>query len=170
MNLKELYSLLENEKKLSIKINFLLKKDIIKKTSVDKWEIQGHLEKSKYNLKFAKDNLKLNYIDWSITGCYYALYHSAIALTLKKGYFSKTHNGTIFLLIKYYFEDILRKDIQLMNKLFLDYKDLIFYTKTKEKRKHSTYLIDYFPSKKETENLRLETIKLVAKMEEILEK
>jgi uncharacterized protein (UPF0332 family) len=163
-----LNELLKNNKKLEKTIKDYKKKGIIRKTFASNPEINGHVDKTKHNLKFAKDNLKLGYVDWSITGCYYALYHTSIALTLKKGYFSKNHNGTICLLIKNYYEKILEKDIELMNKLFLNHKDFIFYTQTKEKRKNSTYSTDYFPSKKEVELLRKETIKLVNKMLEIL--
>jgi uncharacterized protein (UPF0332 family) len=78
----------------AIKTKMLLEQEIIIE------EINGHIQKSEHNLRFVNENIKLGFLDWSITGCYYACYHSALSLILTRGYFSKSHLITLALLIR----------------------------------------------------------------------
>lgn len=52
-------------------------------------------EKSLELLKVAKLNYDNNFYSDSINRSYYAVFHAANALLIKKGIFAKTHNGTI---------------------------------------------------------------------------
>ncbi len=169
MNLKEINNLIQNRKFLERRLKKFEKMRLIREEKINFSEIEGHLQKSESNLKFVKDNLKLNYLDWCVTGCYYALYHTTLALILQKGFLSKNHNATICLLIKYYFPEIEREELRLINKLFIDYQDLLFYTQLKNKRKLFTYSTENHLNSQEVDKLRLDSIKLINKMKEILE-
>src|SRR3989339_563593 len=91
------------------------------------WEIwiknSDKLEKDfNFYLKFVNFLLENNkFSDWAIAGCYYTIYHCALALLAKKGYSSKKHNSTLCALIKFYNEKIL--------KCFKDKNFSIFQTK-----------------------------------------
>ncbi|MEA3414322.1 MAG: HEPN domain-containing protein [Nanoarchaeota archaeon] len=165
MNKKEFQKIITNKKYLEKKIKFFEKKNIIRNES-NKSEIQGHLEKSEDNLRFVNEIFKLNFLDWTITGCYYSIYHLALALCIKKGKFSKNHNATILLLIKFYSE--FKEEFDLINELYLNYKDLLFYSEIKEKRNLSTYSTQKILNKKEVKELKTKTIKLIIKLKEIL--
>lgn len=169
MNLKEMNNLIENRKLLDKRLKIFEKTKLIRREKFNLAEIDGHLEKSEHNLKFVKDNLKLNYLDWCVTGCYYALYHMTLALILKKGFLSKNHNATICLLIKNYFPKIEKEELRLINKLFIDYQDLLFYTPLKNRRNVFTYSTKNDLTSEEVNKLRLDSIKLANKMREILE-
>jgi len=169
MNLKELNKLIENQDIVNEAIEKYEKKFIIRRNKIDEFEIQGHFEKAEHNLKFIQDNLKLGYFDWCITGCYYSVYHAALALLLAKGYTSKNHDATLCVLIKeYYKQGIDEKDIELINNFFLDYQDLLFYVQSKNKREEATYSSKYKFDKKVVEELRLKSILFINKVKEIL--
>jgi len=168
MNSRFLNKLIAESSFLDFRIDYYLRNRLIKKQKSDENEIKGHLEKAEHNLQFVKDNLKMNYLDWCITGCYYAVYHSALALILKKGYSSKNHDATLCVLIKEYYGIVDKEDVELINKFYLDYQDLLFYVSSKQKRQDSTYSSSYKFDKKEVENLRLESIEFVNKVKEIL--
>jgi hypothetical protein len=88
MNEIKLLELLNNKEELNRRIDFYLKKGILTRQKVVGSEILGHKEKAEHNLNFSGDVLN-NYSDWAIVGCYYASYHIALALVLKKGFSSK---------------------------------------------------------------------------------
>ncbi len=169
MRLLELNNLIMYKSLLNKKINQYKKERVIREQSPKESEIAGHLEKSEHNLNFIKDNLEIGYFDWCITGCYYAVYHAALALTLAKGYASKNHDATLCILIKeYYDKDINKEDINLINKFFLDYQDLLFYVESKNKRENATYSTKYEFDKKTVNDLRLKAISFVNKVKDIL--
>lgn len=168
MDIKELRVLMENKKKLDKKINIYLKNKTIHKKDPDKNEIQGHIKKSEHNLNFSKEVFDLGYLDWSVTGCYYSLYHMSLALTSSKGYISKNHDATVCLLIKL-FSKINKEDLNLINNLFLNYKDLLFYLDIKQKREISSYSTNYRFDKNYIESLRTQSLKLINKMRDILD-
>lgn len=169
MNLTELNKLIEDKDLLTERIYKFIEQKLIKRENKDENEIKGHIEKSEHNLKFVFDNLKLDYLDWCVTGCYYAIYHSALALILNKGFNSKNHDATICLLIKeYYPKEIDKELISMLNWLFLNYQDLLFYLHTKERRKDATYSSKYKFDKNEVEEVRLKTIAFVNKAKAIL--
>jgi len=171
MRLLELNKLIMYENLLNSKINRCKKEKLIREQPPDENEIKGHLEKSEHNLNFIKDNLEIGYFDWCITGCYYAVYHAALSLILKKGYISKNHDATLCILIKeYYDKGIDKEDINLINKFFLDYQDLLFYVESKTKRENATYSTKYKFDKETVENLRLKAISFVNKAKDILKR
>lgn len=148
----DLNKLIQDKEFLNNKIQEFTKQGIIRKQIMDKNEIQGHIEKSEHNLNFIKDNLKLGYTDWCITGCYYASYHVVLALISTKGYSSKNHLATLCVLIKeFYKKGIDKEDLELIDSFFVEYQDLTFYVESKQRREDATYSSKrYFDKKKET--------------------
>ena len=140
MKENELNLIIKDENALSSKISDYESKKIIKKSSIDKDLIAGHIDKASHNLSFVKDNLELGYMDWCITGSYYAVYQASLALIAAKGHSSKNHDATLCILIKeYYNKGINIQDIYLINTFFLDYNDLLIYTQSKKKREDASY-------------------------------
>ena len=169
MKIKALKKLISNPELLDKKIRYFEKKRIIQKLSVDKDKIKGHIEKSEHNLKFVTDNLKLEHYDWCITGCYYSIYQSALALINARESNSKNHDATLCLLAKnYYKEGITQEDIELLNNCFINYQDLLLYVHSKDKREEATYSTKYVFDKSKVEELRQKTIEFVNKAKDIL--
>ena len=169
MEIKELNLIIKDKNMLDKKIKFYEIKKIIKKQEPDTLEIQGHLEKVKHNLQFVNDNLGRGYNDWCITGCYYSMYHSALALALSKGYSSKNHDATLCILIKeFYNNGVSEKDLELFNQLFISYVDLIVYVDAKNKREEATYSTRYDFTKEMVEDLRDKAVQFTNKAQEIL--
>ncbi len=164
----DLKQLLENSALLNGKIREFLFKKILLEQKKDKSEMQGHLLKAEHNLRFIQENLKLGFLDWSITGCYYACYHAALALIMTKGYASKNHLATLCVLIKeFYKKDLTKEDIETLSDL-LDYQDVLFYVESKNKREDATYSSKIKFSRQEVEQLRLKSNLFVAKIKTIL--
>jgi uncharacterized protein (UPF0332 family) len=169
MNLDELNVLLSDKEKLSKKIKGYLKSKAIVQTEVFLDEIKGHLEKAEHNLVFVKDNIKLGYRDWCITGSYYAIYHAALALINSKGFNSKSHDATLCLLIRDFLgENLTEEEIKLLNWAFLEQKDILFYSQTKDKRENASYSTKYSFEINETEEIRKQAIIFVNKAKDIL--
>ena len=169
MEIKELNQLISDKKLLDKRIKFYESKKIIKKQEPNTLEIQGHLEKVKHNLQFVNDNLGKEYNDWCITGCYYSMYHSALALALSRGYSSKNHDATLCILVKeFYNKGISERDLEIFNQLFLSYIDLILYVDAKKKREDATYSTKYDFTKETVEDLRDKAIQFTNKVQEIL--
>ena len=167
----DLNKLITDKELLNMKIQEYLKQGIIRKQSIDKNEIQGHIEKSEHNLNFIKDNLKLGYTDWCITGCYYASYHIVLALISTKGYSSKNHLATLCILIKeFYKKGIEKEDLELIDSFFVEYQDLIFYVESKQRREDATYSSRRYFDKKEVEKLRIKTALFIDKIKGIIKK
>ena len=103
-----------------------------------------------------------------ITGCYYASYHSALALILTKNYSSKNHLATLLILIKEFYKKGLNKqEIEDLAKL-LDYQDILFYVESKDKRERATYTTKINYDKKEVEELKLKSSLFVSKIKNML--
>lgn len=169
MKLLELNNLIMYKRLLDRKIKEYKKHKIIRSQAPETSEILGHIEKSRHNLSFIKDNLNMGYLDWCITGCYYAVYHAALALLIAKGYFSKNHDSTLCILIKeYYNRGINEEDLNLINKFFIGYQDLLFYVESKNKRQDATYSTKYKFDKESVEDMRKKTILFVNKVKDIL--
>jgi len=168
MNLYELNLYLNDEEKLNNKIKELIRQETIKRQDLDEDEIRGHIMKSEHNLKFVTDNIKLKYFDWAINGCYYASYHSALALILTKNYSSKNHLATLLILIKEFYKKGLNKqEIEDLVKL-LDYQDILFYVESKDKREKATYTTRTTYDKKEVEEIKLKSSLFVSKIKNML--
>lgn len=169
MNEEQLKNILNKKEELDKKILNYLKQKTLVKQNVDIKEINGHIAKAEHNTKFVKDTLDDGYSDWAIVGCYYAAYHMALALILKKGYSSKNHDSTLCVLIKEYCNKGLSgSDIELLNKVYLDNEDILFYVKTKEEREKASYSSQIAFDKKNVEDLRSKTLLFVRKANEIL--
>ena len=154
MEIKLLRKLIANPKLLDKRIDLYEKKKIVQKVPFDLEEIKGHTSKSEHNLKFVLDNMKLEYYDWCITGCYYAIYQIALALIRAKKIYSKNHDATLCLLAKeYYKKGVTKEDIELINIFFLDYQDLLIYVHTKDRRKEASYSSKYNFDKDRVEEL-----------------
>lgn len=140
MNEFQLKRLLESQEEVSRKIEDYISKNAIVKQGVDQEEIKGHVQKAKHNLQFVEDTLKQNYTDWALVGCYYAAYHTALALIMKKGFSSKSHDATLCVIIKeYYKKELDVEDMDLLNRMFLDSHDILFYAQSKAEREKASY-------------------------------
>ena len=164
----DLRKILENQTLLQEKIIFFLDAGIITKESISSEEVRGHILKAENTLRFISENIQLGFLDWSITGCYYASYHAALALILTKGYFSRNHLATLCILIKeFYKKGLDKEDIEMLSK-FLDYHDIMFYVESKNKREDATYSTRLLFDKKEVEDARLKAVLFVNKIKGIL--
>lgn len=171
MNEKQLKRLLDNPQIVNEKIDFYIKKKLLFKQEFDEAEMKGHIEKAEHNSNFIQDTLKQDYTDWAIVGCYYASYHIALALLLKKGFTSKNHDATLCILIKdYYQKGLSRDDIELINKVYLDNNDILFYVQSRQEREKASYSSQIAFDKKLVSDLRLKTLLFVNKGKEIIEK
>jgi uncharacterized protein (UPF0332 family) len=169
MKINELNKLLTKSTLLNNRIKFYEKKKLIEKVPFDLNEINGHLKKSEHDLKFVSDNLKLEYFDWCITGCYYATYQIALALIRAKKFYSKNHDATLCILAReYYSSGITKEDIELINMFFLNYQDLLFYVSSKERREEASYGTKSNFDREEVEKLRAKTAQFIDKAKIIL--
>ncbi len=174
MDISDLNKLIDNSRLVENKMKYYEARRIIKRQPKDIHEIKGHIEKSERNLKFVYDNLKLGYFDWCITGCYYAVYHIALALILSKGYSSKNNDATICVLIKEYYgeeingNEITKEDLDLINSFFINYQDLLFYIQVKNKREEASYSTKYKFDKNDVERLQLRAIDFIDKAKNIV--
>ena len=164
----EVNKLLDNQNLVESMIREFMKEGILKKQTEDVYEIKGHIAKAEHNLRFVVENIKLDFIDWAITGCYYASYHAALSLLMKRGYSSKNHLATLCVLIKeYYKRELNKEDLELIAH-FLDYQDLLFYVESKNKREDAAYSTKVKFEKKEVEQLRIKAALFVSKIKSIL--
>ncbi len=169
MNEKQLKRILNQPEVLNKRIKNYLKHKILVKQEIDEKEINGHIAKSEHNAEFVKDTFNSGYSDWAIVGCYYAAYHTALALILRKGFSSKNHDATLCILIKeYYNKELSSSDIELLNKVYLNNEDILFYVKSKEEREKASYSSQIIFDKKNVEDLRLKTLEFVSKAKIIL--
>jgi len=165
----DLQKLMNNSSEVEGKLKEFLEDKTLSKQKIDQEEIKGHLLKSENNLRFVAENIKLKFLDWAITGCYYACYHAALALIQTKGYTSKNHLATLCVLIQeFYKKELTKEDIELLSR-FLDYQDILFYVESKNKREDATYSTKTLFDQKEVERLRLQAALFVNKAKEILE-
>lgn len=164
----DLNKLLNNEILVETLIQEFMKDEVLVKQGEDIYEIKGHISKAEHNLRFVIENIKLDFIDWAITGCYYASYHAALSLLMKSGYSSKNHLATLCILIqKYYKKELNQEDFELIAH-FLDYQDLLFYVESKNKREDAAYSSKVKFEKKEVEQLRIKAALFVSKVKSIL--
>ena len=99
--------------------------------------------------------------------CYYAVYHSALALILSKNFHSKNHDATICVLIKEFYNiELNKEDIDLLN--MFDIQDVLFYAESKNKREEANYSTKTKFDLNEVETIKLKTRLFVNKAERIL--
>ena len=169
MNEKQLKLIMENKEELDKKVEEYLNKKILLKQEVSEEEIKGHVQKSEHDLKFSKDTLRQGYSDWALVGFYYSAYHIALALLLKEGYYSKNHDATLCILIKHYYgKDLSKEDLNLLNLIYLDYQDVLFYVQSKQEREKASYSSQIIFKKELINEIDMKTVLFVNKCKEIL--
>ncbi len=171
MKENELIKILNDNEGLNNKIKFFLKIKKLRKQTLNEQELRGHIEKAEHNLNFVKDTLDKEYSDWAIVGCYYSIYHIALALILIKGYYSKNHDATLCTLIKeYYKKELTEEEIKMLNIIYLDNEDILFYANSKDQRENASYSTQISFDKKSIESLREKTLLFVRKANDIINK
>ena len=164
----DLQKLINNPEIVEERIKEFMEKNVLSTQDVDKEEIKGHILKAENNLRFVADIAQKKYFDWALTGCYYTCYHAALALIQTKGYTSKNHLATLYVIIKeFYKKELTKEDIEILSN-FLDYEDVLFYIETKNKREDATYSTKTLFDKKEVERLRIQAAMFVNKIKDIL--
>jgi uncharacterized protein (UPF0332 family) len=164
---------LEKPKKVEESFNFYLKKGVLKGEKEKNLLSASHLRKAEYNFKFVnflEDNKR--FYDWIIVGCYYTIYHSALALITKKGFSSKNHLSTLCALIKLYYVQeraLTKEEIDLVSKSSLEKEEVSYFAYAKEKRETASYGLSEEFNKREAEGLLKKTIQFLNKTREILE-
>ncbi len=159
MNEAQLNRLLSSKNEVQKRIDEYIENELLARREADKNEILGHVEKAKHNLAFVADTVKQGHGDWAIVGCYYALYHIALALIMRKGYFSKNHDATLLVIIKeYYKKEIDDADLSLINQVFLDSQDIMFYVQSKTEREKASYSSKIVFDEKLINEVKLKTI------------
>ena len=162
-------SRLDNKDFVSGKIKNYIAEKALHQVPANKAEIIGHLLKADNNLKFVNDNIGLGHYDWCITGCYYAVYHAALALIILKGFYSKSHDATLCVLIQeYYKKGVSAEDIELLNRFFLDYQEIAFYVESKQKREDATYSTKIKFDKTIVNELRIKAALFIDKAKQII--
>lgn|SRR3989338_696724 len=170
MDIKYLNKLLSDGALVSEKIKQYLEDKSIKKSPVDKEEVKGHLMKADHNLKFVREVMGLGYFDWCITGCYYSVYHAALALIISKGYSSKNHDATLCILIKEYYRNcVSAEELELLNNFFLDNDEIVFYVQSKEKREDTSYSTKINFDKQVVNEFRIKAALFVDKAKKVIE-
>lgn len=135
----DIQKLINNSELLDEKIKKYKQENILRKQELDVEEINGHILKSENNLRFTNEILQKGFLDWALTGCYYACYHMILALIQTKKYTSKNHNATLCIIIKeFYNKELNKQDMDLIMQV-LEYEDILFYVETKNKREDATY-------------------------------
>ena len=135
---------IEDEKKVERDFKSYLKRKAIRKGATT-LEVQGHLQKAKRNLRFARsiiDDLK-DFYEWSLVTYYYAVYQSALALCATKGYKTKSHQATLCILIKFFYpKHISQEDLKKVLKTMVAEDDIKEFVELKGYREDATYLPD----------------------------
>ncbi|HDP73811.1 MAG TPA: hypothetical protein ENN46_02535 [Candidatus Woesearchaeota archaeon] len=138
MNEHYLRRLLGSRQELERKIEEFKNAGVVKIMPPDINAVKGHIAKAVSNIRFV-DSISKEFSDWAVVGCYYCLYHAALALIIRKGFFSKSHDATLCLLMLEYYRDLSEDDLALVNFAFLTKEDILFYVKAKNKREEASY-------------------------------
>ena len=106
----------------------------LKKITIDKSRVKGHLDKAIHNFKAMITFQKIGFSDWSASAAFYTLYHCLLALIAKEGYESRNQSCTFSLI-----EDMIDK-----NKISLTKLDLkeIFDKDITTDLEHSNKVLD----------------------------
>ena len=90
-------------------------------------------------------------------------------MILRKGYYSKSHDATLCVLIKHFYKRTFSKeDILLINSVALDAGDILFYVQTKQEREKASYSTKISFEKSRVNDLKLKTVLFVNKARDIL--
>lgn len=161
---------LKNKEILDKEFNRYLKQETIRKGAT-LIEADGHLSKSKRNLRFARtilDDLK-DFYEWSIVAYYYSVYQAALALCATKGYKTKSHIATISILIKFFYPGhITEKDLETVAKTAMVEEDIREFVELKNYREDAAYSISVEYERGLAESLGEKAIEFVNKAERII--
>ncbi len=145
---------------------------------------KDHLHKAQHNIDFAnwltqkhKDELpKLfgneRFYDWVISGYYYSIYHASLALISSKGYESKSHYGTLCVIIWFFHHEMMHldeNDISLIHHS-MGREDIEIITETKELRERASYGVSGDFELGLVNKSKENTVYFLNKVREILEK
>ena len=146
---------------------------------------EKHINKAVSNLEFAnfilmehqhsiKEKLpNRKFYNWCITVYYYAIYHAAMALVTKLGYYSKNHLATITAITLFYYhrDNILRtEDIDfLIEKIHLDREEIDLVLDSKSLRETACYGTDEIFELSQAKKLQGQTADFVNKIRMLLE-
>ena len=167
MNERLLQKMIDNPSLVDDRITEFVNKKVLFKQDIDEEEIRGHILKAENNLRFVAEIIPKKFFDWALTGCYYACYHAALALIQTKGFTSKNHFATLYVMIKeFYNQGLDKEDIELFSE-FLDYDDILFYVEAKQRREDATYSTKLLFNKKEVNQLRIKAALFVNKVKEL---
>ena len=157
-----------DKKELIKSYEFYLSKEIVQKVDIRENLYLSHFEKSEHNLDFSYFLIKENkYLDWSVVGLYYAVYHSSLSLLLKIGFKSKNHQATLCFLI-FHFSEFGKEEIQLYEDLLLKEEEIFFYSSIKNNREKASYTTNINFTREDLEILRERTLLFINKVENLL--
>lgn len=158
--------LIENKDLLENVYQSYIKRELILKSNLNL--SKAHISKADYDMEFADFILKEEkFASWSVVGLYYSLYHTALALLSKKGYYSKDYNATLCFLIKHYSE-FSKEEIELVDNLKINREEIEFYSGLKEERRKASYSTDILFKRENVEELRKQAISFLNKAKTIL--
>lgn len=169
VNELQLNRILGSQEELNKKIDEYAKSKTVIKARIEKEEINGHILKAEHNLKFVEAIAKTGFNDWALVGCYYTLYHIALALILRRGYLSKDHDATLCILIKEYYKEIGADEFKLINSVYLNNEDILFYVKSREERRKASYSTKILFDRNEVNKIVINTRLFLNKAKGILE-
>ena len=122
---------LSDRDQLEVSFQNYLKRRITRRMPRGQNLIDAHIEKADHNLEFSYFLLNQDrFLDWTIVGLYYAVYHASLALLAESGFSSKDHTATLCFLIRNYSE-FSEEDINLYYDLAITQEEIQFYTRTR---------------------------------------
>lgn len=137
------------------------KEDRLRKIPPNLKKSAEHIAKARHNLLAADYNIKGNFDDWAVSQCYYAMYHSLLAILYKFGYESKNHECTITAV----------ESLIATKKINLDINDIIFIRTTEQmKTKDAKSLREEFQYGTKIDVNKEILNNLIKKSKEIVEK
>ncbi len=169
---------MQNKSRAKKSFKLYLKNNTIKKESEKYYLSKSHINKADNNIDFINHLLKeKRFYDWTIVGCYYAIYHSSLSLLSVKGYSSKNHLATLCALIYLYYSyegeqkesnKLNKKDIELIIKSSMEKQEISYFVEAKARREQASYGIEKH-NQEQAKELQTKTISFVNKTKEILE-
>ena len=156
--------------------SYVKKKMLIK----NKREEKLYFNKSEHNLNFAnwlnekQDELKKLFddffYDWVISGYYYTVYHSALALVSRLNYKSKSHLATLCFIIFYYFHDkkLLEEEHLEVIADSIEKEDIESVAKSKSLRERASYNVTETFEKQLVEDIKTDAVGFLQKVRSIL--
>ena len=160
---------LSDREQLESSFQSYLKRRIIRRIPRSENLVEAHIEKADHNLEFSYFLLNQDrFLDWTVVGLYYAVYHASLALLAESGFSSKDHTATLCFLIRNYSE-FSEEDIELYYDLAITQEEIQFYTRLKSERQKASYSTRIVFDEEHVRELREKTIMFVNKAKTILQ-